>query len=124
MKCLKSYIFLLLLYCYMFFVWYNCLDSYFDPFFFAMLLCSHFIYSKQEIENMSEDLRKRRIQMYFDNYDDLQPEEAAGLGAADSTYAWSDSYSLFGSRLALKSEDLAVYVGRMFPELYYDWLWS
>ena len=84
----------------------------------------HFIYSKQEIENMSEYLRKRRIQMYFDNYDDLQPEEAAGLGCAHSNSAWSDSDSHFGSRLALKSEDLAVYVGRMFPELYYDWLWS
>lgn len=84
----------------------------------------HFIYSKQEIENMSEDLRKRRIQMYFDNYDDLQPEEAAGLGFAISDNAWSNSDSNIGSRLALKSEDLAVYVGRMFPELYYDWLWS
>lgn len=84
----------------------------------------HFIYSKQEIENMSEDLRKRRIQMYFENYEDLQPDEAAGLGCADSRNAWSVSNSDFGSRLALKSEDLAVYVGRMFPELYYDWLWS
>lgn len=84
----------------------------------------HFIYSKQEIENMSEDLRKRRIQLYFENYDDLQPGASAGLGFAGSNNAWSSSFSSLGSRLALKSEDLAVYVGRMFPELYYDWLWS
>lgn len=84
----------------------------------------HFVYSKQEIENMSEDLRKKKIQMYVDNYDNLLPDEFAGLGCADSRFAWSGSYSLFGSRLTLKSEDLAIYVGRMFPELYYDWLWS
>jgi len=84
----------------------------------------HFVYSKHEIENMSEDLRKKKIQMYVDNYDNLLPDEFAGLGAASSAYAWSASYSRVGSRLALKSEDLAVYVGRMFPELYYDWLWS
>ena len=84
----------------------------------------HFVYSKHEIENMSEDLRKKNIQMYVDNYDNLLPDEFAGLGCADSRFAWSGSYSLFGSRLTLKSEDLAIYVGRMFPELYYDWLWS
>lgn len=84
----------------------------------------HFVYSKHEIENMSEDLRKKNVQMYVDNYDNLLPDEFAGLGSAHSYYAWSPSYSDLGSRLALKSEDLAVYVGRMFPELYYDWLWS
>lgn len=84
----------------------------------------HFVYSKHEIENMSEDLRKKHIQMYVDNYDNLLPDEFAGLGYADSNIAWSHSTSHIGSRLALKSEDLAVYVGRMFPELYYDWLWS
>ena len=84
----------------------------------------HFVYSKHEIENMSEDLRKKNIQMYVDNYDNLLPDEFAGLGSATSTHAWSVSSSALGSRLALKSEDLAVYVGRMFPELYYDWLWS
>ena len=82
----------------------------------------HFVYSKHEIENMSEDLRKKNIQMYVDNYDNLLPDEFAGLGCAASDVAWSYSSSNFGSRLALKSEDLAVYVGRMFPELYYDWL--
>lgn len=84
----------------------------------------HFVYSKHEIENMSEDLRKKKIQMYVDNYDNLLPDEFAGLGCAGSDRAWSHSYSNIGSRLALKSEDLAIYVGRMFPELYYDWLWS
>lgn len=84
----------------------------------------HFVYSKHEIENMSEDLRKKNIQMYVDNYDNLLPDASAGLGYASSYRAWSYSTSPFGSRLALKSEDLAVYVGRMFPELYYDWLWS
>lgn len=84
----------------------------------------HFVYSKHEIENMSEDLRKKNVQMYVDNYDNLLPDEFAGLGYAYSACAWSHSNSNFGSRLALKSEDLAVYVGRMFPELYYDWLWS
>ena len=84
----------------------------------------HFVYSKHEIENMSEDLRKKNVQMYVDNYDNLLPDEFAGLGSAFSAGAWSPSASALGSRLALKSEDLAVYVGRMFPELYYDWLWS
>lgn len=84
----------------------------------------HFGYSKHEIENMSEDLRKKNVQMYVDNYDNLLPDECAGLGFAYSFNAWSFSVSSFGSRLALKSEDLAIYVGRMFPELYYDWLWS
>lgn len=82
----------------------------------------HFVYSKHEIENMSEDLRKKKIQMYVDNYDNLLPDACAGLGCVYATYSWASSHS--SSHFALKSEDLAVYVGRMFPELYYDWLWS
>ena len=43
-----------------------------------------------------------------------------GLVCADASNASSYSYSIFGSRLAFKSEKLAAYAGRQFAEIYAD----
>lgn len=48
----------------------------------------------------------------------------AGLGSANSNSAWSLTNSLFGSRLAFKSYELAEYAGKQFIELYKDFLFK
>ena len=45
-----------------------------------------------------------------------------GLAYADSSIAWSDSYAGIGSRLAVKSSEIAIYFGEQFKELWKDFL--
>ena len=47
---------------------------------------------------------------------------ACGLACADSVVAWSASYASFGSRLAVKSSEIAIYFGEQFKELWKDFL--
>ena len=48
----------------------------------------------------------------------IRPDESAGLGYADSSYAWSISTSHIGSRLAYKTRELADYSLRTFTQLW------
>lgn len=45
-----------------------------------------------------------------------------GLASADSINAWSVSYARVGSRLAVKSSEIAIYFGEQFKELWKDFL--
>ena len=45
-----------------------------------------------------------------------------GLAYATSGTAWSRSYASFGSRLAVKSSEIAIYFGEQFKELWKDFL--
>lgn len=45
---------------------------------------------------------------------------SCGLGCVHSLNAFSSSYADFGSRLALKSKELAIYCGRQFCKIYAD----
>ena len=45
-----------------------------------------------------------------------------GLACANSANAWSDSYARVGSRLAVKSSEIAIYFGEQFKELWKDFL--
>ena len=45
-----------------------------------------------------------------------------GLAYAHSDTAWSLSYASVGSRLAVKSEEIAKYFGNQFKELWRDFL--
>ena len=46
--------------------------------------------------------------------------EYAGFGYAYSSYAPSNASALFGSRLCLRSSDLAIYCGKQFIKLWAD----
>ncbi|MCS3356990.1 hypothetical protein NXW00_21135 [Bacteroides thetaiotaomicron] len=45
-----------------------------------------------------------------------------GLAFASSGAGWSYSYASFGSRLAVKSSEIAIYFGEQFKELWKDFL--
>lgn len=45
-----------------------------------------------------------------------------GLASAYSNYDWSPSYAHIGSRLAVKSSEIAIYFGEQFKELWKDFL--
>ena len=46
--------------------------------------------------------------------------EYAGFGCASSDYAPSSTNARFGSRLCLRSSDLAIYCGKQFIKLWAD----
>ena len=45
-----------------------------------------------------------------------------GLASANSSFDWSYSGASFGSRLAVKSSEIAIYFGEQFKELWKDFL--
>ena len=47
---------------------------------------------------------------------------SCGLAYADSNIGWSFSAANFGSRLAVKSSEIAIYFGEQFKELWKDFL--
>ncbi len=72
------------------------------------------LYTKEEIDNLSEE-DKEQVLLWGGSASD---GSLCGLAFADSGYAWSCSDASFGSRLALKSEELADYAGKQFIELF------
>ena len=72
------------------------------------------LYTKEEIDNLSEE-DKEQVLLWGGcaAYGSL-----CGLAYASSPYAWSHSLAIIGSRLALKSEELADYAGKQFIELF------
>ena len=74
-----------------------------------------YIYSKEELEEMDEEERSRvvgRASYSADAY--------GGLAYANASYASSGSNH--GSRLAFKSEELAVYCGQQFIDIWVDFI--
>lgn len=47
---------------------------------------------------------------------------SCGLASADSYSDWSSSSASVGSRLAVKSSEIAIYFGEQFKELWKDFL--
>lgn len=75
-----------------------------------------YLYDKEEIDNMDEDKRKRII--LFGG--DADAGARCGLACADSDRGWSGSYAAVGSRLCLKNNELAIYCGIQFKDLWKD----
>ena len=76
------------------------------------------LYTKTEIENMSEAEKKNLVIIDTGDYD----TEYAGLAFAHSYYAPSDAASDIGAHICLKSEALATYCGKQFIDLWADYL--
>lgn len=75
-----------------------------------------YLYTQEEINDM-EDSEKKEQRM-IDTFD--YQTEYAGFGVADSISAPSDAYASVGSRLCLRSRELAVYCGKQFIKLWAD----
>ena len=76
----------------------------------------HWLYTQDEIDNMDEDERKERRMMQTGDY----ATGYAGFAAAASHYAHSYTLAHFGSRLCLKSSELASYCGKQFIGIWAD----
>ena len=76
-----------------------------------------YIYSKEELEEMDEEERSRVVGRAYNN-----ANANGGLAYACAFLASSNSYSSYGSRLAFKSEELAVYCGQQFIDIWVDFI--
>lgn len=76
----------------------------------------HWLYTQDEWDDMGEEEEKDRSMIDTGDYQ----TEYAGFAFAGSNGAPSHSYAYFGSRLCLKSRDLAIYCGKQFIDLWAD----
>lgn len=76
----------------------------------------HFLYTESEINDMDADERADRHMMSAGDF----KTEYAGFASAFSSDAPSHTDAHFGSRLCLKSRDLAIYCGKQFIDLWAD----
>lgn len=74
------------------------------------------VYSKDELEKMDEEERSRAVGR-ASSYASV----SGGLAFACANSASSYSYTIFGSLLAFKSEELAIYCGKQFIDLWKDY---
>ena len=72
------------------------------------------LYTKEEIDNLSEE-DKEQVLLWGGSAD---YGSRCGLASANSNDAWSYSSAVIGSRLSLKSKELADYAGKQFIELF------
>ena len=76
-----------------------------------------YLYTQDEIDKMSEEKRSRvvlRSSYYACAY--------GGVACALALYDSSSAYAYYGSRLAFKTEELAVYAGKQFTEIWADFV--
>lgn len=79
----------------------------------------HFLYTDEELADKDEEWKRDRCLIHTGDY----VTEYAGLAYAGSDDAPSITDAYFGSRLCLKSSDLATFCGKQFIELWADfWL--
>lgn len=76
------------------------------------------LYTEQEIEDMDEDEKNDRRMMNTGDY----VTDYAGFGYADSDGVPSGTHAGVGSRLCLKTPELATYCGKQFIGIWADYL--
>lgn len=77
----------------------------------------HWLYTEEEIGNMATEEQHERCMMSVGDY---QQEGWAGFASAGSGSAPSAAVTSVGSRLCLKSRELAAYCGTQFIDLWAD----
>lgn len=78
-----------------------------------------YLYTQEEIDEMTEE-RKKEISLLLWG-GPASSGSSCGLGCVDSNSAFAYSSADCGSRLAVKSEELAKYFGRQFIEIWADY---
>lgn len=76
----------------------------------------HWLYTQDELKDMREEEKINRCMLPTGEYQ----TEYAGFGFADSADAPSSTTAFLGSRLCLRSDELAVYCGKQFIKLWAD----
>lgn len=80
----------------------------------------HYLYTQEEIDEMSDEDKEKISLVLWGGPADFG--SCCGLGFAYSRDAFSNSYSVCGSRLAMKSKELATYFGKQFINIWCDFL--
>lgn len=75
-----------------------------------------YLYTQAELDDMGNGEKQERRMIDTADY----VTEYAGFGSANSTNAPSHTAANFGSRLCLRSSDLAIYCGKQFIKLWAD----
>lgn len=74
--------------------------------------------TKEELEDKDEEWKDdHNLQLWFGG-GDSNDGTYCGLAFATSCYAWSTAYAYVSARLAHKTEELAIYSGKQFMELW------
>lgn len=77
-----------------------------------------YLYTEEELAEKSEEWKKEHALVLWGGI--AYSGAFCGLASAHSSYAFSYSNASVGARLAVKSEELAVYFGKQFSELWAD----
>lgn len=76
------------------------------------------LWTKEELENKDEEWKDdHNLQLFLGGGASYNGSKC-GLASAYSNYAWSDAIAYFSARLAHKTEELAIYSGNQFTELW------
>lgn len=78
-----------------------------------------YLYTQEEIDEMTEERKKEISLLLWGGY--ASYGSYCGLGVASSGNAFSSASASYGSRLAVKSEELAKYFGCQFIEIWADY---
>ena len=77
-----------------------------------------YLYTQEEIDNMDKE-NKKKLWLFGG---DSAFGANCGLASAGSGSAWSTSYANFSARIAVKTEELAVYFGNQFIDIWSDYV--
>ncbi|MGN1210362.1 MAG: hypothetical protein ACI4TM_01655, partial [Candidatus Cryptobacteroides sp.] len=76
-----------------------------------------YLYTQEEIDEMTEDERSRVVLRSHSSAD-----ASGGVAYADAHYGSSDASPSYGSRLAFKTRELAIYAGQQFVDIWADFV--
>lgn len=76
------------------------------------------LYTKAEIEQKDDEWKDEHNLQLWIGGGSSNNGALCGLAVADSGYAWSRASATFSARLAHKTEELAIYSGKQFTELW------
>ena len=79
-----------------------------------------YLYTKEELAEKSDEWKESHKLWLFGGSSNYGSK--CGLACASSHDAWANSYSNRSARLALKSEELAIYCGKQFVDIWADYV--
>lgn len=79
-----------------------------------------YLYTQEEIDEMDEE-KKKSLWLFGG---DSTSGSTCGLAYSNSSTAWSNARPTFSARLAVKSEELAVYFGKQFRDIWAEYVFK
>lgn len=80
------------------------------------------LYTQEEYDCMSEEWKQKHPLLLWGG--DAYDGSACGLVSSGSSFGWTDAWANLGSRLAVKSKEIAIYFGTQFSEIWKDYIFK